>query len=472
MNFIEIVNDYIWSNYLIILCISSGIYYSIKYNFLQITLIKDMLKLLFQKNNSAQGISSFQAFTLAISGRIGTGNIAGVATAIAMGGPGALFWMWIIAFLGSASAIIEASLAQLYKEKSSVFFIGGPAFYIKKGLNSKLGAITFSIVTIISTGFLLPSVQSNSISLANTEAFQFPKELVGIILVVLVASIVIGGVKRIGRLTELIVPFMALGYIMMALIIIILNINKLPDIFVLIVSSGTSMHSFYGGIVGSAIAWGIKRGIYSNESGQGTAPHAAAAAAVTHPIKQGLVQGFSVYIDTLFVCTATGLMILFTNQFNVMDTEGGFLINNLKDVQMGPAYTQYAIAKHFPSIGKEFVAISLTFFAFTTILAYYYIAETNVKFLFRKRKWTVYLVQLLLFTSVYLGAITTAKNAWTLGDIGVGLMAWINLISIFLLRNVFSILYKDYRNQKNIGKDPVFDNSKYKIENVDCWNSK
>lgn len=467
---IDIIYSIVWSEVLIILCLLSGLFYSFKYKFPQITLFTDMVKLLFQKDHNTSGISSFQAFTLAISGRIGTGNIAGVATAIAMGGPGALFWMWIIAFLGSSSAIVEATLGQLYKTRDGNHYLGGPSYYISRGLNSKKFAILFSVVTIISAGFLLPSVQSNSIAVANEVSFGVRSSSIGIFLVILLAIIILGGVKRIGKFTEIIVPFMAIAYIMMALLIIILNIQKIPEVFSLIVSSGLSTHSLYGGIIGSAIAWGVKRGIYSNEAGQGTAPHAAAAAEVSHPIKQGLVQGFSVYIDTLFVCTATGLMILFTNQYNVMDANGGYLMHNINNVDIGPAYTQLAIATHFPKIGSEFVAISLAFFAFTTILAYYYIAETNLKFLFHKYQWTKYILQIILLLSVYVGSVSSAEIAWKLGDIGVGLMAWINLITLYFLRNIFTILFNDYKKQKKQKLNPVFDNTIYRIAKVECWN--
>src|SRR5690606_19471642 len=302
---IDKIYSIVWSDALVYLCLLAGVYFTIRFKFPQLIYLKEMVRLLFKGNSSKKGISSFQAFSLAISGRVGTGNIAGVATAIGMGGPGAVFWMWVIAFLGSSSAIIEATLGQMYKEEKNGQYRGGPAYYILKGLRSKLFAWTFAIVTIISTGFLLPGVQSNSIALASTASFGLSGSMIGIILVVLLGVIIVGGVKRISRVAELVVPFMAGAYILMAVIIIALNFNQIPDIFSLIIRSAFKMDAAFGGIVGMAISWGVKRGIYSNEAGQGTAPHAAAAAEVSHPIKQGLVQGFSVYVDTLFVCTAT-----------------------------------------------------------------------------------------------------------------------------------------------------------------------
>lgn len=465
--------DIIWSDALIYLCIFSGIYFSIRFRLPQVFYLKHMIQLLFKGNSSQRGISSFQAFSLAVSGRVGTGNIAGVATAIAMGGPGAVLWMWIIAFLGSASALIEAALGQMYKETKDGQFRGGPAFYILKGLRSKAFAWTFALVTIVSTGFLLPSVQSNSISLAVNASFGLSPQLIAVILVALLSMIIIGGVKRISRVAEYVVPFMAGAYILMAIIIMILNYSQIPTVLWQIIEAGVNRESAFGGIIGMAISWGVKRGIYSNEAGQGTAPHAAAAAEVSHPIKQGLVQGFSVYVDTLLVCTATAFMILFTQQYNIINPEGGFLVQNIDaSIQAGPEYTQLAVATHFPLLGDSFVAIALFFFAFTTILAYYYIAETNVSFVMgaRQNKWAVWALRILIIASVYIGCVTTAETAWTLGDIGVGIMAWLNLIAILLLHQKVFVLFNDYSKQRSAGLDPVFDNSKYKFRDMEFWN--
>lgn len=473
--FIDQIYNIVWSDALVYLCLLAGIYFTLRFRFPQLRYLRHMVQLLFTGNSSKRGISSFQAFALAISGRVGTGNIAGVATAIGMGGPGAVFWMWAIAFLGSSSAIIEASLGQMYKEVKDGQYRGGPAFYILKGLNSKVFAWAFAIVTIISTGFLLPSVQSNSISLAVHSSFGISHHIIAIVLVLLLAFIIIGGVKRISRVAEYVVPFMAGAYILMAIVIMALNFRQIPDVIALIFNAAFNTESAFGGIIGMAISWGVKRGIYSNEAGQGTAPHAASAAAVSHPIKQGLVQGFSVYVDTLFVCTATAFMILFTGQFNVADPDGGFLVQNLGEkIQAGPEYTQLAVARHFPMIGDSFVAIALFFFAFTTIMAYYYIAETNVSFVMgtSRNKLLIWALRLLILASVYMGCISTAESAWTLGDIGVGIMAWLNVIAIIFLHNRVLVLLKDYEMQRHEGIDPVFDSSKYDFRHMDFWNRK
>jgi AGCS family alanine or glycine:cation symporter len=317
----------------------------------------------------------------------------------------------------------------------------------------------------------LPGVQSNSIALSANNAFDIPVHYTGIVITFFLALIILGGVKRISKVAEVVVPFMALAYILMAILIIVINITEVPAVFALIFKSAFNLEATYSGVFGMAIAWGVKRGIYSNEAGQGTAPHAAAAAEVTHPAKQGLVQAFSVYVDTLFVCTATALMILFTGQFNVVNPEGGFIVENLSGVPFGPEYTQYAIATHFPAIGKGFVAISLLFFAFTTIMAYYFIAETNLSYLTRNKssKWTIRLLQLAILGATFYGSIKTAEIAWTLGDIGVGMMAWLNIIAILLLRKPAFKAWEDYKKQRQEGKDPVFNAKDAGITNTDLW---
>jgi AGCS family alanine or glycine:cation symporter len=456
---INFINDIIWSKALIIICLGAGVYFSIVTRFLQVRYFKEMIRLLFVGKSSDKGISSFQAFAIAMSGRIGTGNIAGVATAIAMGGPGAVFWMWVIAFLGASSAYIEATLGQIFREVKEGQYRGGPAFYIEKGLGIKWYAVVFGFVTILSMSLLLPGVQSNSIALSVKSAFAIPVEITGGVICLLLGLIIFGGVKRIGKVAEIVVPFMALGYIAMAVIIILLNLTEIPGVLKLIIGSAFNLESTYSGVFGIAIAWGIKRGIYSNEASPGTAPHAAAAAEVSHPAKQGLVQSFSVYIDTLFVCTATAFMILFTGQFNVINPEGGFIVENIPGVSIGVEFTQNAISQHFPSIGAGFVAIALMFFSFTTIMAYYYIAETNLSFLQKdgNQKWPKYVLRALILVATFYGSIRTAELAWTFGDIGVGLMAWLNVIAILLLRKPAIEALEDFKKQKDAGIDPVYD---------------
>lgn len=467
---LSFIKDIIWSTPFIIFCICLGLYFSFRTKFLQVRYFKEMLRLLFKERESDSGVSPFQAFTLAIAGRVGVGNIAGVATAIAMGGPGAVFWMWFIAFIGSATAFAEATLGQVYKVKIDGEYRGGPAYYIEKGLGIKWYGVLFAIVAIISCSFFLPGLQANSIGIAVHEAFSLDKNYIIIGLIALLGFIIIGSGKKIARFAEVVVPFMAAAYVLLALFIIAFHVDQIPSVFSLIIKSAFDLEAGMAGMLGSAIAWGVKRGIYSNEAGQGTAPHAAAAAATSHPAKQGLVQAFSVYIDTLFVCTATALIILFTGQYNITHPDGHFIVENLPGVEAGSQFTVYAIAQHFPTFANQFVALAIFFFAFTTIIAYYFIAESNIKYMFRTLpKPAVWIVRIVMFASIFVGINATAGQAWDIGDIGVGLMAWTNLIALVFLRKKVMKVYKDYVDQKKAGKNPVFNPKDLSIKNTEEW---
>ncbi len=416
------INGVIWSPALIFLCLGVGLYFSLRSRFLQLRHIKHMITLMFQGRPTDAGVSSFQALTMTLAGRVGTGNIAGVATAITFGGPGALFWMWIVAFLGASSAFVESTLGQVYKEKINGEYRGGPAFYIEKGLGVKWYAWLFAVVTIFSCGLLLPGVQANSIGASLDIAFGLDPNVTAALLAVLLSFIIFGGVKRIASFSSMVVPFMALGYIIVACVIIAINITELPGVILLIWKSAFGLEAGFGAILGQAIMWGVKRGVYSNEAAQGTGPHASSAAAVSHPVKQGLVQAFSVYIDTLFVCSATGFMLLITGLYNVQGIDGAALYTGISGVAAGPGYVQTAMESMMPGFGNYFVAVALFFFAFTTIIAYYYIAETNIAFINRKihRPWLTFVLKLCLMASTVYGTVRTADLAWGLGDIGVG----------------------------------------------------
>jgi AGCS family alanine or glycine:cation symporter len=483
---IDAINGLIWSEALIYLALGAGLFFSLLTRFVQVRLFREMIHLLFSSKESAQGISSFQALSVSLSGRVGTGNIAGVAAAIGFGGPGAVFWMWVVAFLGAATAYIESALGQIYKEEDEGQYRGGPAYYIEKALGQKWYAWIFAVSTIIAVGLLLPGVQSNSIGNAAELAFgaersletslgviSYTKIFTAVVVVSILGIIIFGGVKRIAHVTQVVVPFMALGYIVMAFGIIGMHISELPAILSMIVKDAfTPMAG-----VGAAIGWGVKRGVYSNEAGQGTGPHAAAASEVQHPAQQGLVQAFSVYIDTLFICSATAFMILITNQYFVTGVEngvsGGLLMS---DVQANsPAFTQYALQSVLGGFGKTFVAIALFFFAFTTLLAYYYIAETNVAYIRRTIRFPgeLTVLKIALMASVFYGTVRTADLAWGLGDIGVGLMAWLNIIAILILFFMGSPAIKalrDYEAQRKAGVSQYsFDPEALGIKNADFW---
>lgn len=476
---IGVLNDIVWSNALIVLCLGTGLYFSVRTRFLQVRHIKEMFRLLFDGKSSESGVSSFQALSMSLAGRVGTGNIAGVATAIAFGGPGAMFWMWMVAFLGASTAFVEATLAQIYKEKHLGQFRGGPAFYIERGLGVKWFAILFAVVSIISAGLLLPGVQANSVADGIQNAFNVDTWISGVVVVVIFGAIVFGGVKRIAKFTEYVVPIMAITYILIVLVIIIIDIDQLPGVISLVFKSAFNMEAGFGAVFGLAIQWGVKRGIYSNEAGQGTAPHIAAAANVSHPTKQGLVQSFSVYIDTLLVCSATGFMLLITGRYNVQDpvlaADGTtkFLYEGAKNVTVGPGFTQSAMDSVLPGFGSYFVAIALFFFAFTTILAYYYIAETNISYLTRNLKSPIYthLLKMVMMLVIMYGSINQAKLAWNIGDLGVGLMAWFNIIAIILLQKPALAALKDYEKQKKEGKDPTFYPEDIGVSNAHIWNT-
>ncbi|MCH6255028.1 alanine:cation symporter family protein [Puniceicoccaceae bacterium K14] len=469
---VNFLNGIIWSNWLIYLCLATGLYFSVVTRFLQIRHIKIMVTYMFQGQPSTKGVSPFQAFALAVSGRVGTGNIAGVATAIAMGGPGAVFWMWAIAFLGAGSAFVEATLAQIYKRVVDGEFRGGPAYYIEQGLKVKWYAIVFAIATILGTGIFLPGIQSNSIANSIETAFGLNTRISGIIIIALLGLIIFGGIKRISLAAQYMVPFMAMGYIVVAVIVILANASQVPNALALIFKSAFGFEQAFAGTLGMAISWGVKRGIYSNEAGQGTAPMAAAAAEVSHPAKQGLVQAFSVYFDTWFVCTATAIMILVTGTYNVSGPDGTFLVENLAGVDAGPQYTQYAIESLLPGFGSVFVAVALFFFAFTTMMAYYYYTETNIAYIIKQdktRRMAINAMRIIFLGIVFMGAVRSSSTAWAMGDVGVGLMAWVNIVAILLLSKPAIACLRDLESQVKLGKDPVFKAKDIGIENTDCW---
>lgn len=469
---VDWINGWVWSPALVYLCLAVGLYFSVRTRFLQVRHIGEMVRQMFSGKSSSAGVSSFQALTIALSGRVGTGNIAGVATAIGFGGPGAILWMWMVAFLGAATAYIESTLGQIYKTEHHGLYRGGPAYFIEKGLGWRAYAIVFAVATLIACGVLLPGVQTNSIAAGMQNAFGIAPAVTGTLIVILLGLIIFGGVRRIAQVTQIVVPFMALGYILAAAVVVLLNIEKLPGVISLIVSSAFGVEAGFGAMIGLAIQWGVKRGVYSNEAGQGTGPHAAAAAEVSHPAAQGLVQAFSIYVDTLFVCTATAFMILITGTYNVTGADGTQVFTGLANIAAGTGFTQAAMESVLPGFGAVFVAIALFFFAFTTVLAYYYIAETNLAYLTRniRSDALMFVLRIALIGSALYGCVRTSDLAWGLGDIGVGIMAWLNIVAILVLQKPAMLALKDYEAQQAKGRiQPVFDPRALGIENADLW---
>lgn len=489
--FVNTINSLIWSQPLIWLCLGAGLYFSLRTRFMQVRGFVEMTRLTFAGQKSDAGVSSFQALALSMSGRIGIGNIAGVATAIAFGGPGAVFWMWVMGFLGASTSFVECCLAQIYKEKDNEGrYRGGPAYYIEKGLGLKWYAWVFALATIVAAGFLMPGVQANAIADGATNFCkstalcpdlsgqwlgmdaQFAFKLgIGIVVGVLLAAIIFGGLKRIALVAELVVPFMAIAYILTAVVTMALNIDFLPTMFKMIFESAFGLHAGFGAILGLAIEWGVKRGIYANEAGQGTGPHAAAAAEVSHPAKQGYVQAWAIYFDTMLICTSTAFIILATGMYNVVSPDGGMLQEALPGTAAGAGFVQAGIDSMLPGWGNGFVAVALFFFAFTTIMAYYYMAETNLTYVngHKVRPLATLALRLGLIAMVVFGAVRTAEMAWTLGDIGVGLMAWLNIVAILLLQKPALLALRDYERQKKAGLEPTFDPDALGIRNADFW---
>ena len=443
---ILLVNDFIWTYVLIAMLILIGLYFTFKTKFVQFGNIKEMFKLLGEgtssKDKSKGQVSSFQAFCIGTASRVGTGNLAGVASAIAIGGPGAVFWMWLIALIGSASAFIESTLAQIYKVKDGDSFRGGPAYYMEKGLKKKWMGIAFSILIIICFGFAFNSVQSNTITAAFYSTFNTNKLIVGIILTVLTLIIIFGGVNRIAKISSILVPIMAVAYIVIALFIIIMNFNQIPSLFKTIFENAFGIKQVVGGGIGAALLQGIKRGLFSNEAGMGSAPNAAATATVSHPVKQGLIQTLGVFTDTLIICTSTAFIILLS---------GVPLDGSVKGIEL----TQMALVSQVGSWGGTFISICILLFAFSSIIGNYYYGETNIQFI-TENKVVLYVYRILVAAMVLFGSIASMDLVWNIADVFMGLMAILNLIAIVLLSKIAIKALQDYTAQKKAGKDPVF----------------
>ena len=456
------INDVLWTYILIIMLLGCAVWFTIKTRFVQFRMFKEMVRLLGDSTSKAEGkehhISSFQAFAVSLASRVGTGNLAGVATAITVGGPGAVFWMWLIALLGSSSAFIESTLAQLYKVQGKTSYIGGPAYYMKKGLKQPWMGVLFAILIIFTFAFAFNTVQSNTICAAFEQAFQFDHVTMGIILTVLTLMIIFGGIQRIAKVSSIIVPVMALGYILLAFVIVGMNITHLPDVIKLIVNSAFGWEQALGGGIGVALMQGIKRGLFSNEAGMGSAPNVAATADVSHPVKQGLIQTLGVFSDTLVICTCTAFIILFS---------GVPLGGEANGVQL----TQMALDNEIGSGGSIYVAVAILFFAFSSIIGNYYYGEANLRYI-THNKVVMTIFRLMTGAMVMFGALASLDLAWSLADVCMGLMTICNLIAIVLLGKYAFRLLEDYLEQKRRGiKDPVFTKDKMKDieQDIECW---
>lgn len=459
-NLLISINNFLYSNILIVLLIAAGLYFTIKTKFVQILLFPDAIKAVTEKSNN-NNISSFQALMISTASRVGVGNIAGIAVAIIVGGPGAVFWMWLMAIIGAASAFVESTLAQIYKVKdTNGGFRGGPSYYMQKALGKRWLGIIFSILLIVCFAYGFNSLQAYTISSSVSYYVPNYKETIipivlGIALTALSAFIIFGGVHRIGFITSYVVPIMALIYISLGIFISIKNYDKIPHMMALIFKSAFDFKSIFGGFAGSVLLIGIKRGLFSNEAGMGSAPNAAATADASHPVKQGLVQILSVFIDTILICTTSAFLVLLSG----VDLDCG--LNEIP-------FIQAAIKNQIGPIGIHFITFSIFAFAFTSIIGNYCYAESNILFIKNnKHLLTVFRITCLL--AIFLGTQADFGTVYNLADIFMALMALLNIIAILLLGNIANKALKDYVSQKKQGKDPVFHPEKLGIKNTESW---
>ena len=446
---VQKINDPMWTG-LVYVLLGAGLFFTVATGFVQFRLLGRSIKEMLggrKQGDDPHGITPFQAFVTGLASRVGVGNIAGVAIAISSGGPGAVFWMWITALIGMSSAFVESSLAQLFKirDYDNHHFRGGPAYYITQGLGQKWLGIVFALSLIFCFGFVYEAVQTNTIAVTAKAAWGWDEHAVGVALVIMTAPIIFGGIRRVSRFAEMLVPLMATLYLLMALYIIITNISLIPHVFGQIFSSAFKFEAAGGGLLGGLISQtmmiGIKRGLYSNEAGQGSAPNAAAAAEVKHPVSQGMIQMLGVFVDTIIVCSCTAFIILVYQQ-PYGDLSGAEL-------------TQAAIVSQVGAWGADFLAIILFMFAFSTVIGNYAYAESNVQFI--KNHWLLTaLFRMMVLGWVYFGAVANVPLVWDMADMAMGTMAWINLVAILLLSPLAFLLLKDYTSKLKMGKDPVF----------------
>lgn len=468
LNILNEVNDFLWTYIVITLLVICAVYFTIKTKGVQFRSLKETWNLLKEKpkqtgtgtdspnKQKRKSVNSFQAFAISLSSRVGTGNLAGVASAIFVGGPGAVFWMWVMALLGAATAFVESTLAQLYKKKGKDAFYGGPAYYMQNGLKKKWMGILFAVLITITFGMANQTVQSNTLCDALADSMGIGKIVVGVALTIMTLIIIFGGVQRIAKFSSIVVPFMAVGYILLALYIMAINITHIPEMIGLIIDNAFGLKQMGGGVIGIAIMEGVKRGLFSNEAGEGSAPNAAATADISHPVKQGLLQAVGVFADTLVICTCTAFMIL---------------LSGLYDGELdGILLTKAAIVSEIGVSGGWFLTAAIFLFAYSTIIANYFYGETNIRFITQK-KWAVNTFRIITGVTVMLGALVSLQTAWSMVDICMGLMTICNLIAILLLSGKAFKLLNNYLEQRKQGRNPEFHrNMMPEIEkDIECW---
>ena len=457
LDHIGAINDLVWTYVVITMLVCCAIYYTWKLRGVQFTHIKYMFRDLMRKEEKGEKgktISSFQAFAVSLSSRVGTGNLAGVASAIFVGGPGAVFWMWMMALLGASTAFMEATLAQLFKRKGEDSFYGGPAYYMQYGLKKRWMGILFAIFIIFGFGLANQIVQSNTLCEALANAFGQDIRMIATALTIFTLVIIFGGIQRIARFSAMVVPFMAIGYLLLALIILVLHFDKVPSMLELIVKSAFGWEQAAGGAIGTAVMQGVKRGLFSNEAGEGSAPNAAATASTSHPVKQGLLQSFGVFIDTLVICTCTAFIILLSG-LHESGSDGIILTSNAMDFHLGSA-------------GKWFLTAAITLFAYSTIVANYFYGEANIRFI-SKNKWGIQIFRIASGAVVLTGGFLTLQQAWYIVDFAMALMTILNLIAVTMLSKYAFKLLKDFNEQTRKGKDPEFKKELFPDADLESW---
>lgn len=450
---INIPSDFIWK-YLFYILIGLGLFFTIRFGFIQFRYFIEMFRIVGEKPEGNKGVSSMQAFFISAASRVGTGNLTGVALAIATGGPGAVFWMWVVAAVGMASSFVESTLAQLYKVRDGEDFRGGPAYYIQKGLGARWLGIVFAVLITVSFGLIFNAVQTNTIAGALDGAFHVNKIVVAIVLAVLTAFIIFGGLKRVVAVSQLIVPVMAGIYILIALFVVITNITAFPGVIATIVKNALGFEQVVGGGIGGIIVIGAQRGLFSNEAGMGSAPNAAATAHVSHPAKQGFIQTLGVFFDTFIICTSTAFIILL---YSVTPKGDGIQV------------TQAALNHHIGGWAPTFIAVAMFLFAFSSVVGNYYYGETNIEFIKTSKTW-LNIYRIAVIAMVVYGSLSGFQIVWDMADLFMGIMALINLIVIALLSNVAYKVYKDYAKQRKQGLDPVFKAKNIPgLKNAETW---
>ena len=463
MNFLpylDRLNDITWTYVVIPMLVCCAVYFTWNLRAVQFTHLGEMLRNLFRGEGQNVGprhhkhISSFQAFAVSLSSRVGTGNLAGVASAIYVGGPGSIFWMWVMALLGASTAFMESTLAQLFKRTGEASFYGGPAYYMQFGLHRRWMGVLFAVFMIFGFGLANQVVQSNTLCSAISDGFQIDVRWVGAVLAVLTLVIIFGGIQRIAHFSAVVVPFMAIGYILLALYVILTNLPQIPAMLSLIVKSAFGWHQAAGGAVGIAVMQGIRRGLFSNEAGEGSSPNAAATAAISHPVKQGLLQSLGVFTDTLVICSCTAFIMPLSGLYTGGDD--------------GIILTWRAMSFHLGSVGAWFLTAAIMLFAYSTIIANYFYGESNVRFITSK-PWVLTLFRIASGIVVMLGGVMTLKQAWSVVDLAMALMTILNLIAVILLSRYAFRLLKDYKEQRRAGRDPMFHRSMFPDAKLDAW---